>query len=380
MTYFDNGATSFPKPDVVYEEIMKAMKDYGANPGRSGHKLALKTNRGIYKTRQLVSQLFNIEDPLDLAFTFNATQGLNIGIKGFLKPGDHVITTAMEHNSVLRPIKNLEKIGVEYTIVKADLMGNIDPIHIKEAIKKNTKLIATTHVSNVTGTILPIEEIGKIAKENNISYLVDAAQSAGVYNIDVEKMNIDILVFPGHKGLLGPQGTGGLYIRKGLEVDGIFQGGTGSASDSIIHPTLSPDKFESGTLNAPGIIGLGAGVKYIMERGIDNIREYEESLTKLFIEEAQNIKNIKLYGPLDIKKQGGVVSLNLGNIDSSEISYILDEEYDIQVRPGMHCAPLAHKAIGTFEQGTVRFSFGLFNTKDEIEYALKSLKVISREI
>lgn len=380
MTYFDNGATSFPKPDEVYEEIMKAMKEYGANPGRSGHKLALKTNRGIYKTRQLISRLFNIEDPLDLVFTFNTTESLNIGIKGVLKNGDHVITTSMEHNSVLRPIKYLESLGIENTIVQADPQGMIKSEDIKNAIKGNTKLIAITHISNLTGTIMPIEEIGKIADENNIIFLVDAAQSAGIYDIDVDKMNIDLLAFPGHKGLLGPQGTGGLYIKKGLEVDGVFQGGTGSASHSIIQPILSPDKFESGTLNGPGIIGLGAGISYIMDRGMDNIRKHEENLTNTFIQGLKQIKAIKIYGPLDTKFQAGVVSLNIGDRDSSEISYILDEEYDIQVRPGMHCAPLGHKSIGTFDQGTVRFSFGPFNKLEEIEYALKALKTISREI
>ena len=380
MTYFDNGATSFPKPDVVYEEIMKAMKEYGANPGRSGHKLALKTNREIYKTRQLITKLFNIEDPLDLIFTFNGTQGLNTGIKGVLKKGDHVITTSMEHNSVLRPIKYLENIGVESTIVEANSQGMIDALDIKNAIQKNTKLIVITHISNLTGTIMPIEEIGKIARENNIIYLVDAAQSAGIYNIDVEKMNIDILAFPGHKGLLGPLGTGGLYIRKEIEVEATFQGGTGSASHSLIQPSMSPDKYESGTLNGPGIIGLGAGIRYIMDRGMDNIRKHEEHLTSIFIKGAKDIEGIKLYGPLDIEFQAGVVSLNLGDMDSSEIAYILDEEYGIQVRPGMHCAPLAHKSIGTFEQGTVRFSFGALNNIDEIEYSLKALKTISREI
>lgn len=380
MTYFDNAATTFPKPDIVYEKIMKAMREYGANPGRSGHKLALKANRGIYKTRSSIAKLFNIEDPLDMIFTFNATQSLNIGIKGILKKGDHVITTTMEHNSVLRPIRHLEDIGVENTILQADSTGMIDPIQIEDAIKPNTKLIVTTHVSNLTGTIMPIEKIGKIAKAHDIIYLVDAAQSAGVYDIDVDKMNIDLLAFPGHKGLLGPQGTGGLYIRKGIKVEGIFQGGTGSDSHSLIHPELSPDKFESGTLNAPGIVGLGAGVKYINEMGIDKIRKHEELLTKEFIQGAKEIENVKLYGTLDIKTQGAVVSLNIGDIDSSEIAYILDDKYDIQVRPGMHCAPLAHKTIGTFDQGTVRFSFGAFNTFEEIKYALNALKDISQEI
>lgn len=380
MVYFDNAATTFPKPNRVYDEIMKAMKEYGANPGRSGHKLALKASRGIFETRDLLSKFFNTGNPMNIVFTFNGTESLNIGIKGVLKPGDHVITTSMEHNSVLRPIKHLEKLGIESTIVKANSQGIIDPLNIKEAIKPNTKLIATTHVSNLTGSIMPIEEIGKIAKDNNIYYLVDAAQSAGVYSIDVQRMNIDILAFPGHKGLLGPQGTGGLYIREDIDLEGTFQGGTGSASHSLEQPDIVPDKFESGTTNAPGIIGLGEGIKYIMEKGIDNIRIHEEELTKHFIEEASKIEGIKIYGPLDINKQGAVVPINIGDADSSEVSYILDEEYGIAVRPGMHCAPLAHKTIGTFEQGVVRFSFGIFNTHEEIEYGIKALKEISKAI
>ena len=380
MVYFDNAATTFPKPDIVYDRVMKVMKEYGANPGRSGHKLALKASREIFETRNLISKFFNTGNPMNIIFTFNCTESLNIGIKGILKPGDHVITTSMEHNSVLRPIKYLEKTGVESTIIKADEKGIIDPLDIQRAIKPNTKLIVTTHVSNLTGSIMPIKSIGEIAKENNIYYLVDAAQSAGVYNIDVQKMNIDILAFPGHKGLLGPQGTGGLYIRDDIDLEGIFQGGTGSVSYSLEQPEIKPDKYESGTINAPGVIGLGEGIRYIMEKGINNIRIYEEELTKHFIEEAMKIDGIKLYGPLDINKQGAVVSLNIRDVDSSEVSYLLDEEYDIAVRPGLHCAPLAHKTIGTFEQGVIRFSFGLFNTHKEIEYGIKALKEIAKKI
>lgn len=375
MIYFDNAATTFPKPQVVYDKIMDAMINYGANPGRSGHKLALKTSREVFETRQLLSKFFNTGNPMNIIFTFNCTESLNIGIKGILKSGDHVITTSMEHNSVLRPIKNLETIGVESTIIDANPQGLIDPFDIENAIKPNTKLIATTHISNLVGSITPIEEIGAIAKKYGIYYLVDAAQSAGVYDIDVKKMNIDILAFPGHKGLLGPQGTGGLYINDRLDIDSIFQGGTGSESSSMIQPDTWPDKFESGTVNAPGVIGLGAGIKYIMEKGIENIRHHEEELTGYFIEEIKNIKGIKLYGPL-INRQGPVVSLNIKDIDSSEISYILDNEYNIAVRPGLHCAPLGHKTIGTLNQGTVRFSFGIFNTYEEIEIAVKALKDI----
>ena len=377
MIYFDNAATTFPKPQIVYDTIMDSMMNYGANPGRSGHKLALKASRGVFETRQLLSQFFNTGNPMNIAFTYNCTESLNTGIKGILKSGDHVITTSMEHNSVLRPIKHLENIGVESTIVKANPQGLINPRDIENAIKQNTRLIVTTHISNLVGSITPIEEIGAIAKKNNIYYLVDAAQSAGVYNIDVKKMNIDILAFPGHKGLLGPQGTGGIYISDDIDMDSLLQGGTGSESSSMIHPNVRPDKFESGTINAPGVIGLGTGVKYIMDKGIDNIRRHEEEITKYFIEGVRNIGGIKIYGPLT-DRQGPVISLNIGNMDSSETTYALDDKYNIAVRPGLHCAPLAHKTIGTLDQGSVRFSFGLFNTHEEIDYAINALKEIAR--
>ncbi|WFA08303.1 aminotransferase class V-fold PLP-dependent enzyme [Tissierella sp. Yu-01] len=380
MIYFDNAATSYPKPESVYTSIMTAMREYGANPGRSGHKMALKASRGIYETRELICKLFNIKNPMNIVLTFNATESLNIGIKGILKTGDHVITTSMEHNSVLRPIKFLERYGIESTIVKADGKGRINPKDIENSIKKNTKLIVCTHVSNLTGTIMPIVEIGQISKEHGIVFMVDASQSAGIYDIDVQKMNIDLLAFPGHKGLLGPQGTGAICIRDGLELESYIQGGTGSSSHSLEQPDIFPDKFESGTSNAPGIVGLGAGIKYILDRGLDNIREHEESLTKHFIEEAKSIDGISLYGPLDVKEQGAVVSINIKDADSSEVSYILDQEYDIAVRPGLHCAPLAHETLNTLDQGAVRFSFGLFNTHEEIDYCIKALKDIAREV
>lgn len=379
MVYFDNAATSFPKPQIVYDEIMNAMIGYGANPGRSGHKLALKASRGIFDARNRISKLFNINNPMNVVLTFNCTESLNMAIKGILKPGDHVITTSMEHNSVLRPIIFLEKMGIKNTIVQGDYAGRINPEDIKKSIRSDTKLIVTTHISNLTGTIMDIEAIGKIARSNGIIYLVDGAQSAGVYDIDVDRMNIDMLAFPGHKGLLGPQGTGGLYIREGLELVETFQGGTGSISQSLEQPDLMPDKFESGTPNGAGIIGLGTGIKYISEIGIKNIKNKEESLARYFMEETRKIEGIKLYGPLEIGKQAPVVALNIKDADSSEVSYILDEEYDIAVRPGLHCAPLAHKTIGTFEQGVVRFSFGYENTYEEVEFAIKALKDIAKE-
>lgn len=380
MIYFDNAATTFPKPEVVYQKHIEAMREYGANPGRAGHKMALRANRGIFETRISIAKLFNIKNMMNIIFTFNCTESLNLGIKGILKPGDHVITTSMEHNSVLRPIKHLEEIGVENTIVKANSKGEIKASDIEAAIKENTKLIITTHISNLTGTIMPIEEIGQVAKAHNIYYMVDAAQSAGVYPIDVEKMNISMLAAPGHKGLLGPQGTGFLYIAEELDIESILQGGTGSASESLTQPTIRPDRYESGTPNGPGIIALGAGVDYIAQKGIDSIREHEETLTEHFLKGIKDIDGIKVYGPKDIKRQAAVVALNLQDIDSSEISYILDEEYDIAVRSGLHCAPLAHKTIGTLDQGVVRFSFGIFNKIEEVDRAITALKDIAREV
>jgi len=380
MYYLDNAATTYPKPQSVLDKVYDAMKNYGANPGRSGHKLALKANREVYDARVMLSKFFNIKDPFNLIFTPNCTTSLNIAINGTLHEGDHVITTSMEHNSVLRPIKHLESIGVENTIVFADEEGFVSKDDILKSIKPNTKMIAITHVSNLTGTIMPIEEIGKISKEKGILFLVDASQSAGIYPIDVERMNIDFLAFPGHKGLLGPQGTGGLFIRDSILTDTIIQGGTGSDSYSIFQPEIMPDKFESGTLNMPGIVGLKEGLNYILERGIEDIQKKEEELTEYFIMELSKIDGVKIYGPSDLKKRAGVIPINILDLDSSELAYILDEKYDICVRPGLHCAPLAHKTINTFEQGAVRFSIGPFNTFEDIEYSIKSIYEIRRQI
>lgn len=380
MIYLDNAATSFPKPEKVYEAINKSMREYGANPGRSGHKLALKAGRGIFETREQLCTLFNIGNPMNIIFTYNATDGLNLAIKGLLKPGDHVITTSMEHNSVLRPLKALEKLGIETTIIECQPDGSINIKDIEDNITEDTRLIVTTHASNVTGTIFPVKEIGELADKYDIIYMLDAAQTAGVYDIDVEDMKIDILAFPGHKSLLGPQGTGGLYIKEGIEIMQMKEGGTGSKSDLLIQPEMLPDKFESGTPNTSGIIGLGAGVEYILSRGIENIRNHEKELTRYFIEELKKIDEVNIYGPKDVEKQAPVVAINIENEDSSEVSYILDKVFDIGVRPGLHCAPLAHKTIGTFEQGTVRFSIGPFTTHQDIEKAIEAIRQIVNQL
>jgi cysteine desulfurase family protein len=379
MIYLDNAATTFPKPSSVYKSVMKAMKVYGANPGRGSHKMAIEGARIIYETRELLAELFNMDDPMKVIFTFNATDSLNTAIKGILSSGDHVVTTEMEHNSVLRPIKELENFGVENTIVKCATDGTINLNDLESAIRGNTKLIVTTHVSNLTGTIFPAEEIGKICKEYSIPYLLDASQSAGVLNIDMKKYNIGLLAVPGHKGLLGPQGTGALLINSDIEIKHLKEGGTGSQSSSLEHPNFYPDKLEAGTHNLPGIAGLNAGLKYILNRGTESIYSHEKALLDTFIIELRKNPKIKIYGPESIEYRISVVPVNIDGMDSSEVANILDTEYDIAVRPGLHCAPLAHKAIGTENLGAVRFGVGPFNKETDIIAAVDALNKISEK-
>jgi len=380
MIYFDNAATSWPKPENVLSAMEKCMREYGANPGRGGHKMALEAGRVIFKARESIAKLFNIKNPMNVIFTLNTTEALNLGIKGLLRPGDNVITTSMEHNSVIRPLKALEETGVEVTIVNCNQEGYLNPDDIKKAIKPNTRLIVITFASNVTGTVMPVEEVGKIAREKGIVFMVDAAQGAGIFDIDVEKMNIDLLAFPGHKALLGPQGTGGLFIREGINLKPLKEGGTGSSSEMITQPDIVPDKYESGTPNTVGIAGLSAGVEFILEKGIHNIRRKEEELTEYMLEGLKEIGNIKIYGPKSAKDRAAVISINIGEMDSGEVSYILDRVYGIATRAGLHCAGLAHRTIGSFNQGTVRFSFGYFNTKEEVDSALDALRNIASEV
>ena len=380
MIYLDNAATSFPKPERVYVEMDRCMRQYCANPGRSGHRLALEAGRAIYRTRERLCRLFNIESPMQVVFTSNATEALNLGIKGLLKEGDHVVTTSVEHNSVARPLTALKAKGVSVTYVGCDSKGYLNPRDIERAIKKNTALIVITHASNVTGTLMPVKEVGLIAKERGIPFMLDAAQTAGIYDIDVRDMNIDILAFPGHKGLMGPQGTGGLYISENLDVLQMKEGGTGSRSEELAQPVVVPDRYESGTPNTAGIVGLGEGEGFILEKGTAAIREHEEELTGMLPQGLEQIKGVKIYGPVNPGLQAGVVSINIGDGDSGEISYILDRSYDIATRSGLHCSPLAHRTIGTFDQGTVRFSIGYFNTREDIEAAVRAVEEIAAEI
>ena len=380
LVHLDNSATSWPKPEGVLEAIRKAIEKYGANPGRSGHRLAIEAARIIYETREALAELFGLDDPERIILTKNVTEALNLVLYGVLKQGDHVITSSMEHNSVMRPLRDLEKKGVELTQIKASGKGEIDPEDVLKSIKANTKLIALVHVSNVTGTIMPVEEVLRISKDHGIPLLIDAAQSAGTLPINLKELPIDLLAFTGHKGLFGPQGTGGLVINtKGLEekIEPLMRGGTGSKSEEEEQPEFLPDKYESGTPNTPGIAGLGEGVRFILKEGIERIKEKKEILTLKLIEGLKDIKGIKIYGPLDPKRQIGIVSFNLEGNSPAEVSHLLDEKYGILSRPGLHCAPSAHKTIGTFPFGTVRFSVGYFNTEEEIEYTIQAVRQLA---
>lgn len=376
MIYLDNAATTFKKPEKVYEEVLNCMKNYGANPGRGSHKLAMKASRKIYEARENISKLFNVDNPMNIIFTSGATESLNLAIKGIVKKGDHIITTSMEHNSVIRPIKSLEKFGIENTIVRCEKDGSLNIKNLEKAIQKNTKLVVTTHASNVCGTILDIDAIGEVCKKNNIYYLIDASQTAGVYDIDVKKFNVDMIACAGHKSLFGPQGVGILYVKEGINLNSIKEGGTGSSSLQLYQPDVFPDKYESGTPNTQGIAGLCEGVKFILETGTKNIRKKEEELCEYMLNELCKIKDIKIYGIIDSKKRAPVISINIGEFDSGEISFLLDSKFNILTRSGIHCSPLAHETLGSLERGAVRFSIGYFNTKEEIDETILALKKI----
>lgn len=381
MIYLDNAATSYPKPEKVYAEMDRCLREYCANPGRGGHSMSIASGRAVLEARERISTFFNISDPLQLCFTKNATESLNIAIKGILKKGDHVITSCMEHNSVMRPLKTLERdLSIEVSITGGDEFGQIDPQDVKKLIKENTRLIVFTLSSNVNGVIMPVGEIGKIARENGIIFLLDASQGAGSICIDVEAMNIDLMAFPGHKGLLGPQGTGGLYVSKNIHLDTLLEGGTGSHSEHLYQPEMMPDMLESGTLNTPGIVGLGHGIEFIESYGIEKLEKYKFSLVKRLHEGIEELGGVRLYSLCKMENNSGIVAMNFENTDSTEISYVLDRAYGIATRAGLHCSPSAHGILGTMQTGVVRFSVSPFNTQAEIDMTLEALKEISSNL
>jgi cysteine desulfurase family protein len=376
LIYLDNAATSFPKPEQVYQKMDYCMRNVGANPGRSGHRMAIEADEMIYRTRETIKNLFNISNSENIIFTSNATIALNFGLKGILREGDEVVTSSIEHNSVFRPLMRLKKKEVRVIYVPCSKDGFLDPDDVKKAVTKKTKLIIVNHASNVTGTITPIREIGRIAKSSGVIFFIDAAQTAGNVSIDVKRDHIDMLACSGHKSLLGPQGTGILYVTPGLELNTVIEGGTGSSSESEYQPKLLPDKLESGTLNTAGIAGLGAGIDFILKTGLDKIISKKRLLTKMLLESLKNLNGIKIYGPGDSSKTVPIVSFNINSIDPSEVGYLLDERYRIMTRVGLHCSPLAHKTIGSFPKGTVRVSLGYFNTEEDINYLIDCIKNI----
>jgi cysteine desulfurase family protein len=397
--YLDNAATSFPKPPQVMEAMMHFMKDVGANPGRAGHPLSLEAGRIVQNTREGLATLFNIPDTTRIVFTSNVTESLNTVIYGFLNPGDHVIVSAMEHNSVIRPLKDLEERSIiDLTVAPCDRKGFLDTDALPGLIRKNTALMALNHASNVCGTIQDVREVRE--RIGDIPLLLDAAQTAGCYPIDVEADGIDFLAFTGHKALLGPQGIGGLYIREGLRCRPLKRGGTGSVSEKMVQPDFLPDALESGTQNNVGIAGLGAALEFVLREGVDRIREHEVRLTSALLRSLHHLPGLTIYGPLRAEQQTSTVSLTFDSVlpvgsehvpsgcGSVNLAWMeegllpedagnrLKEGYDILVRVGLHCAPLAHQTLGTFPEGSVRISMGYFNTLEEMDYTAEALRKI----
>ena len=375
MIYFDNAATTAIKPDSVIKAVVNTMKNAGGNPGRGGHILSLAALETVYSARETVAAFLNIDNPERICFVNNATTALNYGIKGVLKKGDHAVISSFEHNSVLRPMEKLKEKGVTYDVLGCDENGDFDDI--ENLIKPETKLFVINHVSNVTGSIADIEKIGSIAKKHGILFMVDASQSAGHVKIDVKKCNIDILATAGHKGLFGPQGTGIFYVKEGLILDTLIEGGTGSMSELFSQPLIIPDRFEAGTLNVPGIAGLKAGIDFVSSVGISNIKQHEQTLTEYLLNGLEKYENIKIYGKKDTNNRIGVVSFNIEDFDSVTLASYFSDAYGVCVRGGLHCAYLSHKTLGTLEKGCVRISFSVFNTEKEVRNLLNAVDRIA---
>jgi cysteine desulfurase family protein len=381
MIYLDNAATSWPKPAAVVQAMSHFMTEIGASPGRSAHRMSIEAGRIVYETREALAHLFKVADPLRIVFGLNVTEALNLALRGLLRPGDHVVTSSMEHNSVMRPLRALEEAGVvEIDVVAASVEGLLDPAGIEAALRPETKMIVLNHASNVVGSLLPVTEVGQIARRHGALLLVDAAQTAGAYPLDMQAMNIDLLAFTGHKALFGPQGTGGLCIGErvaGDQIDPVKRGGTGSRSEREEQPTFLPDRCESGTPNTVGLAGLRAGVEFVLGEGVDAIRAHEVDLTRRLIVGLSEIPGVTVYGPHDTELQTATVSFNVEGLEPSEVGLMLDEGYGVMSRVGLHCAPAAHRTIGTFPVGTVRFGLSHFNTMEEVDAAVRGVREIA---
>ena len=372
--YLDNAATSFPKPKEVATAVYDFMVNNGTSSGRGSYKKAMQSDYIVYECRKLIGKLFNFDNPKKVVFTSNVTDSLNIAIRGILKENDHVITSSLEHNAVWRCLKTLERdINIKIDTVECSKDGITNPQDIKKYIKKDTALIVFTQASNVLGTIQPIREIGAIAREHNIPFLVDSAQSAGAMKIDVKEDNIDILAFTGHKSLLGPMGTGGLIINTDIDIKPLKAGGTGGDSAYEYQPDYYPNHLETGTSNVSGIAGLREAIKFLNKEGIENIHNKEKELTKYALEKLETVKDIEIYGPKDCEKMLSVISFNIKYKRPEDVGSILDQKYDIMLRAGLHCAPTAHSVIGTKERGTLRIGLGYFNEKEDIDKLVEAL-------
>ena len=381
--YLDNAATSWPKPQGVALAMRHFLDEVGANPGRSGHRQSIEAARIVYATREAIASLFNAPDPLRVIFGLNVTDGINLALHGLLKPGDHVITSTMEHNSVMRPLHDLEEEGVKVTRLVCNRNGTLDPSNVELAVQPNTRLIALNHASNVCGTLLPVREVGAIARQKHLLYLVDTAQSAGVIPIDMQRDGIDLLAFTGHKSLYGPMGTGGVIIGDRIdpsELHPVRQGGTGSRSERETQPEFFPDRCESGTPNAVGLAGLLAALQWLHNLGIYQIQSHERALCGSLLEGLSDIPGVELYGPRDPAQQTATVGFNLRGVEPSIVGLRLDEEYNLLCRVGLHCAPSAHHTLGTFPDGCVRFGLGVFNTPGDIHQAVVAVRTIAQEV
>lgn len=378
MIYLDSAATSYHKPDGVARAVAEAISHMG-NPGRGAHEASLDASRVVYGTREKMAELFGAEEASQIVFTANSTESLNIAMQGLVDPGDHVITTVMEHNSVLRPLYLCQQRGVSLTILPFSAAGMVTPEAIEAVIRSNTRMIVCTHGSNLTGDLNDLEAIGRVCKKHHLLFVVDASQTAGVFPIQMDSMNIDVLCFTGHKSLMGPQGTGGMCVRKGVRIRPLLVGGSGIDSYSKIHPQVMPTALEAGTLNAHGIAGLSAALDFIKKVTPDVIRQREEELTRRFVSQIKSIPGVKLYGNYEQFPRAPILSLNILDYDSGEIADALAQDYGIMTRAGAHCAPLMHEALGTKSQGAVRFSFSYFNTEEEIDQAANAIRELVEE-
>jgi cysteine desulfurase family protein len=382
IIYFDNAATSYPKPEEVAQAMVRFSEEIGASPGRSGHRLAVEAGRVVFEARERISQLFGVKDSSRVVFGLNATEGINQGLQGLLRPGDHVIASSMEHNSVMRPLRAMEKEGLEVTALPCSQKGLLDPLDVRKAFRKSTKMVVLNHASNVVGTLQPLAEIGKVCRRQGVLFFVDAAQSAGAVPIDMEREMIDLLAFTGHKALFGPQGTGGLVLGERVDEKDLVpmkRGGTGSRSEMEEQPDFLPDLCESGTPNTVGLAGLLAGLDFVLKEGVERIREHERGLTDRLLRGLLETPGVTVYGLRDARKQLATVSFNLQGMAPSDVGLRLDEEYGILCRVGLHCSPSSHRTLGTFPEGTVRFGMSYLNRPEEVDRALQAVGELARK-